>query len=133
MRWLVDGNELLLKLDDDKITRLSAMDIWKNEHDSLPVFPSIKDIGLFVSNMTAMPEVKIIPSPTSDFGKLQLYVRDDLFNEVGLKDGHLSDHVVIGNEWIPFTPELLPALINKLDDADVEIGKIGRASCRERV
>ena len=123
MRWLVDGNELLLKLDDDKITRLSAMDIWKNENDSLPVFPSIKDIGLFVSNMTAMPEVKIIPSPTSDFGKLQLYVRDDLFNEVGLKDGHLSDHVVIGNEWIPFTPELLPALINKLDDADVEIGR----------
>lgn len=117
MKWLIRNNELLLSTEDGTIMRVSAMDIWQSEHDDTHSYPPLQTVGIMVSDMTAMPLAKIVRTSTGEFGKIQIFARDDFFREVPIDSAHESDHVIIDDSWVPFKPGLLPELLNTLTQA----------------
>lgn len=123
MRWVIEDQELLLE-DNDSLRRIPADEIWQNEGlAESNTLPPLETIGLYPSHSTLEPICIVAPSAEGDFGKLSMrYKAANRGPEIKLSATHMSDHVVLNDEWIPIDQTLLEEVRAALNNHGLTLG-----------
>lgn len=123
MGWLVDNQELLLECNGE-MRRVEAKEIWASEKCGEGIsLPLLETAGLYVSYSLLEPQCILKNCEAGDFGELEVRYRDTMSGEeIVLSASHLSDHVVVDDEWIPIDSEKLEAVREELVKRGLDVG-----------